>query len=91
MSDLKEELIIAEQEKDKAMKERKIAEDFETQLLREVKKMRISIRDLSSFFTLQMKEKDEKIEYLESQLNQKVIILHTVWRESFVRCKFALF
>ncbi|XP_064390870.1 uncharacterized protein LOC135338733 isoform X3 [Halichondria panicea] len=53
VSDLKEELIIAEQEKDKAMKERKIAEDFETQLLRE------------------MKEKDEKIEYLESQLNQK--------------------
>ncbi len=43
LSDLKEELIVAEQEKDKAMKERKIAEDFEyqleiekTKLLREV-------------------------------------------------------
>ena len=32
MSDLKEELIVAEQEKDKAMKEKKISEDFETQL-----------------------------------------------------------
>ena len=43
LSDLKDELVVAEQEKDKAMKERKIAEDFEykleierTKLLREV-------------------------------------------------------
>ncbi len=32
VSDLKEELVVAEQEKDKAMNEKKIAEDFETKL-----------------------------------------------------------
>ncbi len=32
LSDLKEELVVAEQEKDKALKERKIAEDLETKL-----------------------------------------------------------
>ncbi len=32
VSDLKEELILAEQEKDKAIKEKKISEDFETKL-----------------------------------------------------------
>ncbi len=32
VSDLKEELVVAEQEKDKAIKEKKISEDFETKL-----------------------------------------------------------
>ncbi len=32
VSDLKEELVVAEHEKDKAMKEKKIAEDLETKL-----------------------------------------------------------
>ncbi len=32
VSDLKEELVVAEQEKETAMKEKKIAEDFETKL-----------------------------------------------------------